>query len=184
MLIRLVIAASILMLVGGVPPKTGAGITPIPFDKINPRANEFRRLDTDGDEQISFTEFILGDHHYIERQSAAFHKLDEDGDGVVSRGEYDAYYKRIDDERRRNDMERERFFEGLVGFHQDPVIPLFRIGGQGPNYRDSPRRRHGDFINDSPRQRSFLHLFEEIWIEYVMSAHPFLPAFYHRRTTL
>ncbi|PIO61613.1 EF hand, partial [Teladorsagia circumcincta] len=74
---------------------------------------KFRRLDTDGDEQITFTEFILGDHHYIERQSAAFHKLDEDGDGVVSRGEYDAYYKRIDDERRRNDMERERFFEGL-----------------------------------------------------------------------
>uniref|UniRef100_A0A158PC47 EF-hand domain-containing protein n=1 Tax=Angiostrongylus cantonensis TaxID=6313 RepID=A0A158PC47_ANGCA len=88
-------------------------ITPIPFDKINPRANEFRRLDKDGDEQITFTEFILGDQHYIEMQSAAFHKLDEDGDGVVSRGEYDSYYKKFDDDRRRSDIERDRFFERL-----------------------------------------------------------------------
>ncbi|KAE9419832.1 hypothetical protein Angca_002018, partial [Angiostrongylus cantonensis] len=72
---------------------------------------EFRRLDKDGDEQITFTEFILGDQHYIEMQSAAFHKLDEDGDGVVSRGEYDSYYKKFDDDRRRSDIERDRFFE-------------------------------------------------------------------------
>ncbi|KAJ1367867.1 hypothetical protein KIN20_028876 [Parelaphostrongylus tenuis] len=88
-------------------------ITPIPFDKINPRANEFRRLDTDGNERITFTEFILGDHYYIERQSAAFHKLDEDGDGVVSRGEYDAYYKKVDDDRRRSDIDHDRFFERI-----------------------------------------------------------------------
>ncbi|KAK5967709.1 EF hand [Trichostrongylus colubriformis] len=119
MLIQMTIAVILMATTEGAPPKTAAGITPIPFDKINPRANEFRRLDTDGDEQITFTEFILGDHRYIERQSAAFHKLDEDGDGVVSRGEYDAYYKRIDDERRRNDMERERFFEGLDRVRHD-----------------------------------------------------------------
>ncbi|VDP01597.1 unnamed protein product [Heligmosomoides polygyrus] len=87
---------------------------------------KFRRLDTDGDEQITFTEFILGDHHYIERQSAAFHKLDDDGDGVVSRGEYDAYYKKIDDDHRHNDMDRDRFFEGLVGF-RSPAVEFLRF---------------------------------------------------------
>ncbi|KAK6752119.1 hypothetical protein RB195_003500 [Necator americanus] len=100
------------------------GITPIPFDKINPRANEFRRLDTDGNEQISFTEFILGDTHYIERKSAAFHKLDEDGDGVVSRAEYDAFYKRVDDEHRRDEIDRDSFFEALDRARRDHT-PFF-----------------------------------------------------------
>ncbi|KAK6053017.1 EF hand [Cooperia oncophora] len=144
MLIYMAIVVGVMAVVEAPPPKTNTGITPIPFDKINPRANEFRRLDTDGDEQITFTEFILGDHQYIEKQSAAFHKLDEDGDGVVSRGEYDTYYKRMDDERRRNDMERERFFEGLVGFHRDPALQFFSAGGQDPHYQDRFRRRSSD----------------------------------------
>ncbi|VDL81368.1 unnamed protein product [Nippostrongylus brasiliensis] len=123
MVLRIVLAAGLLATIKAAAPKVADGaITPIPFDKINPRANEFRRLDTDGDERISFTEFILGDRRYIERQSAAFHKLDEDGNGVVSRAEYDAYYKRIDDDRRRNNVDRERFFEGLAVVERDDEV--------------------------------------------------------------
>ncbi|XGW26359.1 hypothetical protein V3C99_007182 [Haemonchus contortus] len=123
MLAHFVVLISIILSVEGVPLRSVEGITPIPFDKINPRANEFRRMDTDGDDQISFTEFILGDQRYIERQSAAFHKLDTDGNGVVSRGEYDAYYKRIDEERRNNDMERDRFFDGFRGHRNGASWP-------------------------------------------------------------
>ncbi|VDK57179.1 unnamed protein product [Cylicostephanus goldi] len=56
------------------------GITPIPLDRINPRTKEFRRMDTDGDERVSFTEFLLADTRYIEKQSTKFHKLDENGE--------------------------------------------------------------------------------------------------------
>ncbi|KAK6037377.1 hypothetical protein COOONC_25118 [Cooperia oncophora] len=105
MLIYMAIVVGVMAVVEAPPPKTNTGITPIPFDKINPRANEFRRLEP------------------TERA--------DQRDGVVSRGEYDTYYKRMDDERRRNDMERERFFEGLVGFHRDPALQFFSAGASG-----------------------------------------------------
>ncbi|ETN82480.1 hypothetical protein NECAME_07925 [Necator americanus] len=34
-------------------------------------------------------------------------------DGVVSRAEYDAFYKRVDDEHRRDEIDRDSFFEAL-----------------------------------------------------------------------
>lgn len=45
----------------------------------------------------------------------------------MSRGEYDAYYKKIDDDHRHNDMDRDRFFEGLVGF-RSPAVEFLRVG--------------------------------------------------------
>lgn len=48
------------------------------------------------------------------------------GDGVVSRVEYDAFYKRIDDDRRRNDFDRDSFFDNLVS-SGDPHRVLYEL---------------------------------------------------------
>ncbi|KAL6737748.1 hypothetical protein Aduo_011364 [Ancylostoma duodenale] len=123
-------------------------ITPIPFDKINPRANEFRRLDSDGDEQITFTEFVLGDTRYIERQSAAFHKLDEDGDGIVSRAEYDAFYKRLDDDRRRHDFDRDNFFDNVGHIRMDDDHSPFFHDFDFPDHHSTEREERPQRTNE------------------------------------
>ncbi|CAJ0604501.1 unnamed protein product [Cylicocyclus nassatus] len=112
------------------------GITPIPLDRINPLTKEFRRMDSDGDERVSFTEFLLADTRYIEKQSTKFHKLDENGDGLVSLPEYEAFYKRVDDNRRRKAKDRERFFDS-VELERLERTPFFR---EYHVYRDRPDR--------------------------------------------
>lgn len=46
---------------------------------------EFRRIDSNDDDQVTFSEFLLGDRSYIEEQSRYFHGLDLNGDGRVTR---------------------------------------------------------------------------------------------------
>lgn len=44
---------------------------------------EFKRIDTNNDDQLSFSELLLGDRPYMEAQSRRFHKLDLNSDGRV-----------------------------------------------------------------------------------------------------
>lgn len=41
--------------------------------------SEFRRIDSNGDQQITFAEFILADRPYIEDKSRLYHKQDLNG---------------------------------------------------------------------------------------------------------
>uniref|UniRef100_A0AC34QGX7 Histone-lysine N-methyltransferase n=1 Tax=Panagrolaimus sp. JU765 TaxID=591449 RepID=A0AC34QGX7_9BILA len=72
---------------------------------------EFRRIDTNSDNSLTFTEFLLGDQPYIETQSRNFHNLDANADGRVSREEFEAYYKQQDETHRR--LRADGFFKQL-----------------------------------------------------------------------
>ncbi|GMT23696.1 hypothetical protein PFISCL1PPCAC_14993, partial [Pristionchus fissidentatus] len=68
-------------------------ITPVPKEHFDPRVSEFLRIDGNADQQITFAEFILGDTEYIREQSKNFHRFDTNGDNVITKAEYDAYFK-------------------------------------------------------------------------------------------
>ncbi|CAI5448628.1 unnamed protein product [Caenorhabditis angaria] len=79
-------------------------ITPIPIDKTDPNTKEFKRIDTNSDDQLTFTEFLLSDRSYLEHQSRRFHGFDLNGDGIVTKKEYEDYHKRIEKHKRRNEF--------------------------------------------------------------------------------
>ncbi|VDN17603.1 unnamed protein product [Gongylonema pulchrum] len=94
-------------------------ITPVPADDISPRLDEFRRIDANGDQRITFAEFILADRPYIEDKSRLYHKQDLNGDGVVSKDEFSAYSRKKEEERRLREQQAENFFRQLeVPFNQ------------------------------------------------------------------
>ncbi|KAL3982056.1 EF-hand domain pair family protein [Acanthocheilonema viteae] len=107
-------------------------ITPIPADDFSPRFDEFRRIDTNGDQQITFAEFILADRPYIEDKSRLYHKQDLNGDGIVSKSEFASYYRKREEERRLREQQAENFFKQLevpftqpfgFGFPHNPFFP-------------------------------------------------------------
>ncbi|VDK61506.1 unnamed protein product [Onchocerca ochengi] len=107
-------------------------ITPIPAEDFSPRFDEFRRIDANGDEQITFAEFILADRPYIEDKSRLYHKQDLNGDGIVSKNEFASYYQKREEKRRLREQQVENFFKHLevpftqpfgFGFPQNPFFP-------------------------------------------------------------
>ncbi|CAG9535100.1 unnamed protein product [Cercopithifilaria johnstoni] len=115
-------------------------ITPIPADDFSPRFDEFRRIDANGDQQITFAEFILADRPYIEDKSRLYHKQDLNGDGIVSKNEFASYYRKKEEERRLREQQAENFFKQLevpftqpfgFGFPQNPFFPLNNRPNQG-----------------------------------------------------
>ncbi|OZC09895.1 hypothetical protein X798_03001 [Onchocerca flexuosa] len=112
-------------------------ITPIPAEDFSPRFDEFRRIDANGDQQITFAEFILADRPYIEDKSRLYHKQDLNGDGIVSKNEFASYYRKREEERRLREQQAENFFKHLeipftqpfgFGFPQNPFFsPNSRI---------------------------------------------------------
>ncbi|TMS37789.1 hypothetical protein L596_004650 [Steinernema carpocapsae] len=94
------------------------------MDRFNPRLNEFRRIDSNGDEKLTFTEFLLGDRPYIEAQSRNFHKHDLNGDGVVTREEFEGYYRRQDEEQREREIQADNFFKQLMHIRRRKPQPL------------------------------------------------------------
>ncbi|KAI6242510.1 EF-hand domain and EF-hand domain pair-containing protein [Aphelenchoides fujianensis] len=89
-------------------------ITPIPMEFLNPRLTEFRRIDANNDQSLTFSEFLLSDRPFIESQSRYFHELDANGDGRVTREEFEAYFKKRDDESHRQRIQTDSFFKQLV----------------------------------------------------------------------
>jgi len=72
-------------------PIDSTNITPIPMENLNPRLVEFKRIDSNNDNQISFAEFLMEDRQYIEDRSRNFHQFDKNADGLVSLKEFESY---------------------------------------------------------------------------------------------
>ncbi|CAD5226720.1 unnamed protein product [Bursaphelenchus xylophilus] len=88
-------------------------ITPVPMEKLNPRLSEFLRIDTNSDNQLTFSEFILSDRPFIESQSRYFHELDLNNDGRITRNEFENYFKKHDEEERQQRIQTDQFFKNL-----------------------------------------------------------------------
>ncbi|VIO86577.1 Uncharacterized protein BM_BM5320 [Brugia malayi] len=97
-------------------------ITPIPADDFSPRFDEFRRIDANGDQQITFAEFILADRPYIEDKSRLYHRQDLNGDGIVSKNEFASYYRKKEEERRLREEQAENFFKQLVSLEKTFLV--------------------------------------------------------------
>lgn len=128
MIIRISIVTLLFSLVLSVHSSGLQDITPVPKEHFDPRVSglfpslllilifclEFLRIDGNGDQQITFAEFILGDTEYIREQSKNFHRFDTNGevfptpiiiqytynsssissgDNVITKAEYDGYFK-------------------------------------------------------------------------------------------
>ncbi|VDM78044.1 unnamed protein product [Strongylus vulgaris] len=70
------------------------------------------------------------------------------GDGLVSRGEYEAFYKHIDDRRRKKDNKREHFFDSIEldhlehsPFFRDYYTHVYKVKPERPNEK-TPQRNH------------------------------------------
>ncbi|CAD6198849.1 unnamed protein product [Caenorhabditis auriculariae] len=79
-------------------------ITPLPVDKTDPALKEFRRIDSNKDDSLTFTEFLLADRSFIELQSRRFHALDANADSVISRKEYEDYHKKSEKRQSHSDF--------------------------------------------------------------------------------
>uniref|UniRef100_A0A0K0E5T0 EF-hand domain-containing protein n=1 Tax=Strongyloides stercoralis TaxID=6248 RepID=A0A0K0E5T0_STRER len=86
-------------------------ITPIPMESLNPRLKEFRRIDQNKDDKLTFAEYLLGDRNYLEQQSRNFHSLDMNGDGEVDRSEFNTYFKKQDETRKIQALQADNFFK-------------------------------------------------------------------------
>ncbi|CEF70865.1 EF-hand domain and EF-hand domain pair-containing protein [Strongyloides ratti] len=86
-------------------------ITPIPMESLNPRLKEFRRIDQNKDDKLTFAEYLLGDRNYLEQQSRNFHNLDMNGDGEVDRNEFNSYFKKQDETRKIQALQADNFFK-------------------------------------------------------------------------
>uniref|UniRef100_A0A0K0FJK3 EF-hand domain-containing protein n=1 Tax=Strongyloides venezuelensis TaxID=75913 RepID=A0A0K0FJK3_STRVS len=114
-------------------------ITPIPMESLNPRLKEFRRIDQNKDDKLTFTEYLLGDRNYLEQQSRNFHSLDMNGDGEVDRTEFNTYFRKQDETRKIQALQADNFFKqfqsGLLdsvdGQPQNPGGNVFGFPGQG-----------------------------------------------------
>lgn len=71
-------------------------------------------MDTNNDNALTFGEFLLSDRPFVESQSRYFHELDQNGDGRVSREEFERYFKQMDDEHHRQRIQTDKFFKDLV----------------------------------------------------------------------
>nr|CAD2174683.1 unnamed protein product [Meloidogyne enterolobii] len=101
----------------------GAGITPIPMEMLNPRLTEFRRMDANNDDQISFSEFLLSDRPWMETLSRRYHQLDGNSDGRVSRKEFETFFKSRDDAADKERSQADNFFKQLgTGIFPPPSI--------------------------------------------------------------
>ncbi|KAI1726575.1 hypothetical protein DdX_03297 [Ditylenchus destructor] len=100
-------------------------ITPVPVENLDPHITEFRRVDGNNDESLSFSEFLLGDRPYIETQSRRFHQLDKDGNGRVTRKEYEDFFK-DQDEHRHHRLHRDDFFKQIAVdlYSNDPTMHM------------------------------------------------------------
>uniref|UniRef100_A0A914GYP0 EF-hand domain-containing protein n=1 Tax=Globodera rostochiensis TaxID=31243 RepID=A0A914GYP0_GLORO len=94
----------------------GAGaITPIPMELLNPRLTEFRRIDSSGDDQITFSEFLLSDRPWMETISRRFHSIDANSDGKVTRKEFETFFRGKDEEQdRQRNHQADGFFKQLT----------------------------------------------------------------------
>uniref|UniRef100_A0A0N4ZHR1 EF-hand domain-containing protein n=1 Tax=Parastrongyloides trichosuri TaxID=131310 RepID=A0A0N4ZHR1_PARTI len=104
-------------------------ITPIPMESLNPRLKEFRRIDQNKDDKLTFTEYLLGDRNYLEQQSRNFHNLDMNGDGEVNRDEFNSYFKKQDENRKIQALQADNFFKQFQPSLLDGSDPQ----SQGPN---------------------------------------------------
>uniref|UniRef100_A0A914YGQ1 EF-hand domain-containing protein n=1 Tax=Panagrolaimus superbus TaxID=310955 RepID=A0A914YGQ1_9BILA len=120
-------------------------ITPIPMDSLNPRLTEFRRIDSNSDNSLTFTEFLLGDRPYLEAQSRNFHNLDTNSDGRVSREEFENFYRDQDETHRR--LRNDGFFKQLGNVFDNSQNP--------PILFNFPAHLFGGSINASKNGSTF-----------------------------
>ncbi|CAB3406813.1 unnamed protein product [Caenorhabditis bovis] len=99
-------------------------ITPIPIDKTDPNVKEFQRMDANKDNQLTFAEFILSDRPFLEHQSRRFHNFDLNGDGIVTKKEFEDYHKKLEKTKRRTDL----FFNKFNRERRDPFDSSFFQG--------------------------------------------------------
>uniref|UniRef100_A0AC35U7K5 EF-hand domain-containing protein n=1 Tax=Rhabditophanes sp. KR3021 TaxID=114890 RepID=A0AC35U7K5_9BILA len=90
-------------------------ITPIPMESLNPRLKEFRRIDQNKDDRLTFTEYLLGDRSYLEQQSRNYHNLDTNADGTVTREEFITFFKKQDEVRKIQALQADNFFKQFQG---------------------------------------------------------------------
>ncbi|CAJ0931471.1 unnamed protein product, partial [Mesorhabditis belari] len=140
----------------GLTPTPIQDITPVPIDRFNPQLTEFRRMDTSGDEKVTFTEFLLSDKDYIEARSREFHSYDKNKDGVISRVEWEAYFEREGRGDHHHlpshshhagspDLDHDSFFGGRSPFHNFFNTPIrHEIHGEheGPQKGNNPSMAH------------------------------------------
>ena len=116
---------------------------------------EFRRIDSNGDNALTFTEFLLGDRPYIETQSRNFHNLDKNSDGRVSREEFETFYRQQDEIHRR--LRTDGFFKQLVSIYLCKIMGTVPVAEcqsfQDRNRTHSPQRVH----QERNRPSEFLH---------------------------
>ncbi|KAI3414203.1 hypothetical protein GPALN_011660 [Globodera pallida] len=141
----------------------GAGaITPIPMELLNPRLTEFRRIDSSGDDQITFSEFLLSDRPWMETISRRFHSIDANSDGKVTRKEFETFFRGKDEEQdRQRNHQADGFFKQLgTGLFPPPPSSPASGGGSGelasspPLIHDYDHRHH--FHTFPPHHAQFL----------------------------
>uniref|UniRef100_A0A915NMT4 EF-hand domain-containing protein n=1 Tax=Meloidogyne floridensis TaxID=298350 RepID=A0A915NMT4_9BILA len=59
----------------------------------------FARMDSDGDNMITLQDYMNRDRYYVESVKAEFNDIDTNGDGMVSKHEFDAFVRRLDEQR-------------------------------------------------------------------------------------
>ncbi|KAF7635707.1 EF-hand domain-containing protein [Meloidogyne graminicola] len=106
-----------------------AGITPIPMEMLNPHLTEFRRMDANNDDQISFSEFLQSDRPWMETLSRRYHQLDGNSDGKVSRKEFETFFKAKDEAADKERLQNDNFFKQLT-VTVGPIVEREKIGNE------------------------------------------------------
>ncbi|KAF7635402.1 hypothetical protein Mgra_00005222 [Meloidogyne graminicola] len=83
------------------------GSSPIHFENdhrhnsLRPETKDemFARMDADGDNMISLQDYMNRDRYYVESVKTEFNDIDTNSDGMISKHEFDAFVRRLDEQR-------------------------------------------------------------------------------------
>ncbi|KAL3113048.1 hypothetical protein niasHT_013513 [Heterodera trifolii] len=81
------------------------------FVGIKPESKDemFRRIDTDRDNEISLDDYMKRDRFYVESVRTEFNDIDTNRDGKVTKAEFDAFVRRLDEQRKTAMLEASKF---------------------------------------------------------------------------
>ncbi|GMR47711.1 hypothetical protein PMAYCL1PPCAC_17906, partial [Pristionchus mayeri] len=126
-------------------------ITPVPKEQFDPRVSEFLRIDANGDQQITFAEFILGDTEYIREQSKNFHRFDTNADNVITKAEYDGYFKNHEGNRMGRRGEHDDFMRRMHAPHPSHSRDFFEPTRVRPEFPEENNRFGKEERRGGPR---------------------------------
>lgn len=101
-----------------------------PFAPLKPESKDdmFARIDTDGDNAVTLQDYMNRDRYYVESVRTEFNDIDTNRDGKVTKGEFDSFVRRLDEQRKAAMLNASNFTLQKNDFNTDGELSVDELG--------------------------------------------------------